>query len=46
MNNIIGIIILVAEILALTFYIFVFFGGMDYARCWKKDFKITRRGWH
>ena len=29
MNNIIGIIILVAELLALAFYIFVLFGGMD-----------------
>ena len=29
MNNIIGIIILVSELLALAFFIFVFFGGMD-----------------
>ena len=29
MNNIIGIIILVAELLTLAFYIFVLFGGMD-----------------
>ena len=29
MNNIIGIIILVAELLVLAFYIFVLFGGMD-----------------
>ena len=29
MNNIIGIIILVSELLALAFFIFVLFGGMD-----------------
>ena len=29
MNNIIGIIILVLQLLALAFYIFVLFGGMD-----------------
>ena len=29
MNNTIGIIILVTELLALAFYIFVLFGGMD-----------------
>ena len=29
MNNIIGIIILVTELLTLAFYIVVLFGGMD-----------------
>ena len=29
MNNTIGIIILVLELLALAFFIFVLFGGMD-----------------
>ena len=29
MNNIIGIVILVVQILALAFYIIVLFGGMD-----------------
>ena len=29
MNNMIGIIILVSELLALAFFIFVLFGGMD-----------------
>ena len=29
MDNIIGIIILVSELLALAFFIFVLFGGMD-----------------
>ena len=29
MNDTIGIIILVLQLLAIAFYIFVFFGGMD-----------------
>ena len=29
MNNIIGTIVLVLQLLALAFYIFVLFGGMD-----------------
>ena len=29
MNDIIGIIILVLQLLAITFYIFVYFGGID-----------------